>query len=128
MPASNGTHRPLAAASRHFGHLLLRIGENRLELLTVELQEERERFLQAILYALAAGAVGLLAGGTLTAAIVVLLWPYTHAGTLLGLTLIYGITGYALSRRVSGLLHQQPLSATVDQLRKDHACLARTLA
>jgi uncharacterized membrane protein YqjE len=128
MPASNGTHRPLSATSRHFGHLLLTIGENRLELLTLELQEERDRFLQAILYAMATVAVGLLGGGTLTAALVVILWPYTHVGALLGLTVIYGIGGYALSRRVIGLLHQQPLPATVEQLRKDRACLAKIFA
>lgn len=128
MPTSNGTHRPLAATSRHFGHLLLTIGENRLELLTVELQEERDRFLHAILLALAAATLGLLAGGTLTAAIVVALWPYTHVGALIALTVIYGVTGYILSRRLVGLLHQPPLPATVEQLRKDRACLAKLLA
>jgi uncharacterized membrane protein YqjE len=127
MATTNGVHRPLAAISRHFGHLLLTIGENRLELLTVELQEERARILQAILVALAAAALALLAGASLTAAIVVLLWPFTHAGALLALTVIYAAGGYYLARRVRGLLYHPPFPATIDQIRKDRACLAKIL-
>jgi uncharacterized membrane protein YqjE len=40
----------------------LAIGENRFELLMVEVQEERERLLHAIVLALGAAALGLLAG------------------------------------------------------------------
>lgn len=127
MATTNGVHRPLAAISRHFGHLLLTIGENRLELLTVELQEERDRILHAILFALAAAALALLAGATLTAAIVVLLWPFTHVGALLALTVIYAVGGYSLSRRVTGFLHRTPFPDSVDQIRKDRACLAKIL-
>ena len=65
--------RQLAANSKQFARRLLTIGENRLELLTVEVQEERERLLHAFLLALGVAAFGLLAGITLTAAIVVLL-------------------------------------------------------
>jgi uncharacterized membrane protein YqjE len=59
----------LGATSKTFARRLLTIGENRLELLTVEVQEERERLLHAFLLALGVAAFGLLAGLTLTAAI-----------------------------------------------------------
>ena len=49
----------------------------------VEVQEERERLLRAILLALGVAALGLLTGITLTGAIVVLLWGFSRAGTLL---------------------------------------------
>ena len=62
------------------------IGENRLELLAVEVQEERERLLHAFLLALGVAAFGLLAGLTLTAAIVVLLWAWSPVAVLLILT------------------------------------------
>jgi len=39
--------RQLTAASKTFARRLLTIGENRLELLTVEMQEERERCFHA---------------------------------------------------------------------------------
>ncbi len=51
----------LAASSKDFARRLLTIGENRLELLTVEVQEGRERLLQAFLLALGVAAFGLLA-------------------------------------------------------------------
>ena len=66
----------IAATSKHFARLLLTIGENRLELLGVALQEERELLLRVLLLALGVGTFGLLVGMTLTAAIVVYLWAY----------------------------------------------------
>ena len=64
----------LVETSKRFARRLLTIGENRIELLMVEVQEERQRLLYAILLALGVAAFGLLAGVALTGAIVVLLW------------------------------------------------------
>ena len=74
MENANVSFGQLAASSKHFARRLLTIGENRLELLMVEVQEERERLLRAILLALGVAAFGLLAGVALTGAIVVLFW------------------------------------------------------
>ena len=129
MEESTGSPRPLASIPTHFARQLLTIGENRLELLTVEVQEERERLLHAILLALGVAAFGLVAGITLTAAIVVLLWPYSPAAVLLTLTGLHGGAAVYLYRRLTGLLRDwQTLSATLDQLRKDRVCLEKTLA
>jgi uncharacterized membrane protein YqjE len=129
METATGSFRQLAATSRRFAQRLLTIGENRLELLTVEVQEERERLLHAFLLALGVAAFGLLAGLTLTAAIVVLLWAWSPLAVLLALTGLYGAAGICLYRRLTGLLcNWQMLSASLDQLRKDRACLEKTLA
>jgi uncharacterized membrane protein YqjE len=64
----------------------LAIGGNRLDLLRVEVQEDRERLLHALLLALCAAVFGLLAGVTLTAAVAVLLWAYSPAAALLTMT------------------------------------------
>src|ERR1035437_6488052 len=89
MEESTVSFRQLATTSKHFARRLLTIGENRLELLTVEVQEERERLLHAFLLAVAVAAFGLLASLTLTAAIVVWLWAWPVA-VLLILTGLYG--------------------------------------
>jgi uncharacterized membrane protein YqjE len=129
METATGSFKQLATSSRRFAERLLTIGENRLELLTVEVQEERERLLHAFLLALGAAAFGLLAGLTLTAAIVVLLWQYSPFAVLLTLTGLYGVAAVCLYRRLTLLLRDwQTLSATLDQLRKDRACLEKTLA
>ena len=129
METATVSFRELAANSKQFARRLLTIGENRLELLTVEVQEERERLLHAILLALGVAAFGLLASLTLTAAIVVLLWTWSPLAVLLTLTGLYGAAGVYLYRRLTGLLRDwQTLSATLDQLRKDRACLEKNLA
>ena len=129
METATGSFKQLAATSRRFAQRLLTIGENRLELLTVEVQEERERLLHAFLLALGVAAFGLLASLTLTAAIVVLLWQYSPFAVLLTLTGLYGVAAVCLYRRLTLLLRDwQTLSATLDQLRKDRACLEKTLA
>ena len=119
----------LAASSKCFARRLLTLGENRLELLTVEVQEEREHLLHAVLSALGVAAFGLLAGITLSAAIAVWLWSYSPLAILLSLTVLYGAAGVCLCRRLTGRLRGwQTLSASLDQLRKDRACLEKTLA
>jgi len=119
----------LGTTSKTFARRLLTIGENRLELLTVEVQEERERLLHAFLLALGVAAFGLLAGLTLTAAIAVLLWSWSPLAVLLILTGLYGATGIFLYRRLTGVMRNwQTLSASLNQLRKDRACLENILA
>ncbi len=120
--------KQLATTSKHFVRRLLTIGENRLELLTVEVQADRERLLYAFLLALGGAAFGLLACLTLTAAIVVSLWAYSPVAILLTLTGCYTVAGAWYCWRLTGLRRAwQTLSATLDQLRKDRACLEKTL-
>ena len=128
MEESTGSFKQLAANSKRFARRLLTIGENRLELLAVEVQEGREHLLEALLLALGVAAFGMLASLTLTAAIVVWLWAYSPVVVLLVLTALYAVAGICLYRRLTGLLQEwQTLSATLDQLRKDRACLEKTL-
>ncbi len=108
---------------------LLTIGENRLELLMVELQEERERLLRAILLALAVAVSGFLAGIALTVALVVSLWSVSPVAVLLTLAMLYGATAVFLYRRLTVLQRDwKTLPATFDQLRKDRACVEHCLA
>jgi len=128
MDESSFSLRQLAASAKEFARRLLTIGENRLELFTLEVQEERARLLRALLLALGAAVFGLLAAMTLTAAIVVLLWPYSPLAVLLALTGLYGAAGACLYWRLAALLREwQTLPASLDQLRKDRACLEKIL-
>jgi uncharacterized membrane protein YqjE len=118
----------LVEVSKRFVRRLLTIGENRIELLMVEVQEERERLLHTILLALGVAAFGLLAGMALTGAIVVLLWELSRVAALLVLTILYGATAVALYQRLTLLLREwQNLPASLEQLRKDRTCLEKNL-
>ena len=114
----------IAATSKHFARLLLTIGENRIELLGVALQEERELLLRVLLLALGMGMFGLLVGMTLTAAIAIHFWAYSPVVVFLLLDGIYGIIGLILSWRLKRLLQNvHSLSSSLDQLQKDRADL-----
>jgi uncharacterized membrane protein YqjE len=129
MEESTVSIRRLAASSKHLVRRLATIGENRLELLAVEVQEERERLLHALLLALGMAVFGLLAGITFTAAVAILLWAYSPVAVLLILTGLYAVAGFSLYRRFAGLLRDwQTLSASLDQFRKDRECLEKIIA
>jgi uncharacterized membrane protein YqjE len=122
-PANAGQ---LVESSKRFARRLLTIGEYRIELLMMEVQEERERLLYAILLALGVAAFGLLAGMALTGAIVVVLWEFSRVAALLVLTGLYGAAAVWLHQRLTLLLRDwQSLPATLEQLRKDRACLEK---
>jgi uncharacterized membrane protein YqjE len=118
----------LVATSKRFAQRLFTIGENRLELLIVEIQEERQHLLHFLLLALSAAVLGILAGVALSLLIVVSLWERSPAAALLVLTTFYSATAVLLYRQLSALRRDwQPLAATLDQLRKDRACLEKDL-
>jgi len=117
------------ASPKHIARQLLVIADNRVELLMVEVQEERERLLRAILLALGVAVFGFLAGAALTVALVVMLWSLSPIAVLLALTLIYGVSAVFLYRQFTMLQRSwETLPATLDQLRKDRACLENYLA
>lgn len=119
----------LKAASKQFGRRLLTLLENRLELLTVEVQEERERLLHDLLLALGIAAFGLLAGLCFTAALVVLFWSRSPLTVLLVMTILYTVAGLLLTRLLARRLREwQSFSASLDQLRKDRQCLDQILS
>jgi uncharacterized membrane protein YqjE len=128
MESSANSVGQLVQTLKRFARRLLIIGENRFDLLMVEVQEERERLLRVILLALGVAAFGLLAAIALTATIAVLLWQYSPFAVLLTLTSLYGATAICLYRRLTRLLRDwQNLPATLDQLRKDRTCLEKNL-
>jgi hypothetical protein len=78
--------------------------------------------------ALGAAVLSLLAAITLTAAIVIKLWAFSPVAVLLALTVLYGASGVLLYRRFTGLLRDwHTLPASLDQFRKDRACLEKSL-
>ena len=129
MEDSTASPGRLATIPKQIVRRLATIGENRLELLAVELQEERERILHAFLLALGVAAFGLLAGITLTAGIAVWLWAWSPVAVLFGLAILYAAAGLFLYRHLTRLLRDwHTLSTSQDQFRKDVECLEKILA
>lgn len=119
----------LAAASKRLTQRAFVICENRLELLMLEVQEERERILRSIWLALSAVVFGLLAGITLTVLIAVAFWQQSPLTVLAILTVVYSSAAVFLYLRLSRMQRDwETLPATIDQLRKDRQCLEKQMA
>jgi len=128
MQTSSDTVPHLADASKRLAQRALVICENRLELLMMEVQEERERILRAIWLVLGAAAFCLLAGIALTVVIVIALWQQSLIAALLILTALYTIAAVCFYGRLTRLQRDwQTLPITLDQLRKDRECLEENL-
>jgi uncharacterized membrane protein YqjE len=107
---------------------LLDIGENRLQLLSVELEEERERLMLALVLSLATAVFGLLTGIALTVVVLLLFWNAHPLLAMSALTAIYGGMAVFFGFRLVRLKREwKAFSASLSQLRKDFSCLAETL-
>lgn len=123
--SANGLH--LGDATKRIAQRMFVIVENRLQLLMVEAQEERERALLAIWLALGAAAFGLLAGVAITVVIAVALWDHSPVIALLVLAALYTIAAVFFYQRLVRLQRDwQTLPGTLDQLKKDRECLEKT--
>jgi uncharacterized membrane protein YqjE len=114
---------------KRLAHRVLIVCENRFQLLLVEVQEERERFLRAIWLGVAAVAFGLLAGIALTLVVAVAFWNHSPVVALLALAAVYVIIALLFYARLVRMQRDwQTLSATIEQLRKDRECLEKQMA
>jgi uncharacterized membrane protein YqjE len=99
--------------------------QHRLELLSLDLHEQKVRLVD-ILFRLAAMIVlGILALVTATATIVVFLWDWSPRLTLLGLTLLYGGLALTLGLGVRRQLREEPrpFHDSIEQFKKDREWL-----
>ena len=104
---------------------LLATAQNRVELFALELQEEKCRLIELLLWLSAVVALGLLSLAMVTLTIVVLFWDNGRLAALITLSVLYllatGGAYWALNTRLrKGNL---PFSGTVSELKKDQECI-----
>jgi uncharacterized membrane protein YqjE len=119
----------LPQAARRLGLGLLAMCRNRFELISVELQEERARLIQALLMTLGIAVLGLLAGISLTGAVAILLWEHSPGLVLIGMAAIQASSAWFLYRNLSRLLAAwTPMQGSLQQLEQDREALQRILS
>lgn len=119
----------MANISKSLVRDVLAMGENRLELLLLELQEERERVYHSLLLLMAVMTFALLTGIAFTVLMVALFWRDHPLMGALALTLFYAGCGGFLYYRFQKLLRAwRTLPETLEQLRRDHAALKNYFA
>ena len=103
------------------------VGENRIELFLLEVQEERIRLFDS-LFLLAAGIVCVsMTLLMITFTLVVIFWD-THRLLILALlTAVYAVAALVVLVKLhSSLKRWQAFSATLEQIKKDYACFKKT--
>ena len=105
----------------------LALVQNRFQLFTVELQEEKIRFFDLLLRVVAVAALGAMTLITATALVVVWFWDTSPVAVLAIVTLLYGLAaaggGYGLKQRLQR--GPPPFAGTLAELEKDRECLGK---
>ena len=103
---------------------LLATAQSRVELFSVELQEEKCRLVEALLCAAALAAFGMMTLTLVTFTLVLLFWENSRLAALVGLSVLH-LVGTALAWRAlqSRLRSRRGFTDTIEELKKDRSCL-----
>jgi uncharacterized membrane protein YqjE len=103
----------------------LGLAQNRLELLSLELQEEKHRLVELLVLTFTVVALGLMALILISFTIVVLFWESGRLAVLIVMTLLYiAATVWLFYKlRVQMRTGRQPLRDSLEELKKDRECL-----
>lgn len=123
------THAPagggLLGSIRGLADTLLATARDRLELIAIELKEEKLRFVQLFVWVSAAIFSAILAITFASLTIVYLFWETARLAVLIGFTIVYGVAFAVLLSRCRKLVARQPkpFESSIDELSQDHACI-----
>jgi uncharacterized membrane protein YqjE len=105
----------------------LALVQNRFQLFTVELQEEKIRCIDLLLRVAAVVVLSFMALIAVTAMVVVWLWDTSPVAVLAIVTLVYGLAaagvGYSLQQRLQR--DPPPFAGTLAEFKKDGECLGK---
>jgi uncharacterized membrane protein YqjE len=112
---------------RQFGGGLLASVQDRLELVSLELQEEKLRLIQTFILISAAFFAGAMALTFASLTLVYLFWDTARFAVLGGLALIYAVAAVAICIALRRFLARQPrpFAATIDELKQDRECISK---
>ena len=110
---------------RSLGEGLLASVQDRLELFTVELQEEKFRLIQTFIWISAAVFAGMMAITFASLTLVYLFWDSARLAVLGGLTVLYAGALVVIMIAFRRYLARQPkpFAATLHEIGEDRACI-----
>ena len=128
-PARDAGGVTLRGSLARLADALVGLARTRLELATVEYTEERSRIGQQLALLLAGVGCVLFALFFAAAAVVVYFWDTNRFIAILGVVAFFAIVGALLLWRRAEIAQTAPMpfAATVAELDKDRAALARTM-
>ena len=120
-PASSG----FLGSLRALGDGLLATVQDRIELVSVELQEEKIRLIRIFVWICAAVFTGVMAITFASITLVYLFWESARLAVLGGLTVLYSGALLVIMIAFRRYLARQPkpFAATLDEIGDDRACI-----
>lgn len=125
MEAPHSAATGMIGSLRTLGDGLIASVQDRLELLAVELQEEKFRLVQTFLWISAAVFTGMLAIVFASLTVVYLFWDSARLAVLGGLTVLYAaaLVGIIIAFRRYLARQPTPFAVTLHELKDDRACI-----
>jgi uncharacterized membrane protein YqjE len=108
---------------RKIGGIFAAVLQNRADLLAVELQEEKYRFVEVMVLLGIALALGMMALFVFTGVVIFAVPEAYRLWVASGLGVFYLLGIFALWSRIKKLLQNQPFPETINQIKKDWECL-----
>ncbi len=119
--------RSLVSSVRDLSGNLVATAHDRIELLSLELQEEKFRLLQSVIWVFGAAFTAMMTVIFGSLAILYTCWESDHIAVLGLFTLFYGGVTAAVVTGFRRFLARQPkpLAATLEELTEDEACIRK---
>lgn len=125
MDPAPSTPSGLFASFRALGDGLIASLQDRVELFSVELQEEKFRLIRTFVWISAAIFTGMMAVTFASLTLVYFFWDTARLGVLGGLTLLYAGIAAAIVIALRRFLASQPrpFAASLQEIEQDRACI-----
>ncbi len=117
----------LAAASSLLDSVLASL-QNRVQILSIELQEEKIRLVQLLVWVAAIVFAGMMTVAFASLTVIYFFWENARLAALGGMTVFYAVGVLILWIKLKSYLARQarPFQATLSELEKDRACIRPT--
>ena len=117
----------LSAASALLESVLASV-HNRIQIFSIELQEEKIRAIQLLVWVAAIVFAGMMTLAFASLTVIYFFWENARLAALGGMTVVYAVGLIILWKRLQIYLARQPkpFEATLSELEKDRACIPPT--
>jgi uncharacterized membrane protein YqjE len=126
MEDTSDSSSGLTGSLADLGDTLLGTVQERIELIAIELQEEKCRLLRLIIWMSAAVFAGVMTLSFATLTVVYLFWESARLGVLAGFTMAYGAAlAWVIITLRKAFNQSRPLDSTIKTLKEDRECIRR---
>lgn len=125
MESSRGAASGLLGSVRVLADNLLGSVQDRIELISVELQEEKQRLIQIFIWISAAIFTGMMAIAFASFTVVFLFWESARVPALVSVTVLYTAAAVAIVLTFRRIIARQPrpFAGSLQELKNDRACI-----